>query len=46
MTLAPGETQAVRLLLRKPGNLADGEYRSHLLMQNVPKDAGVSIEQS
>ena len=46
VTLAPGETQAVRLLLRKPGNLADGEYRSHLLMQNVPKDAGVSIEQN
>jgi len=46
VTLAPGETQAVRLLLRKPANLADGEYRSHLLMQNVPKDAGVSIEQN
>lgn len=46
VTLGPGETQAVRLLLRKPGNLADGEYRSHLLMQNVPKDAGVSIEQN
>ncbi len=45
VTLKPGETQAVRLLLRKPGNLAAGEYRSHLMMQNVPKDAGVSIEQ-
>ena len=45
VTLKPGETQAVRLLLRKPGDLAAGEYRSHLLMQNVPKDAGLSIEQ-
>ncbi len=45
VTLRPGETQAVRLLLRKPGDLAAGEYRSHLLMQNVPKDAGISVEQ-
>lgn len=44
VTLKPGETQAVRLLLRKPAELEAGEYRSHLLMQNVPKDAGVSIE--
>ena len=34
--LAPGETQTVRLQLRKPENLADGEYRSHLLFQAMP----------
>ena len=45
VTLGPGEAQAVRLLLRKPGNLGEGEYRSHLMMQTVPKDAGISIEQ-
>lgn len=45
ITLKPGQTQAIRLLLRKPGNLDAGEYRSHLLMQNVPKDAGISVEQ-
>jgi uncharacterized cupredoxin-like copper-binding protein len=34
--LAPGETQNVRLQLRKPEGLADGEYRSHLVFQGVP----------
>lgn len=29
-TLKPGESQNVRILLRKPENLAPGEYRSHL----------------
>lgn len=28
--LKPGEDQMVRILLRKPRNLQDGEYRSHL----------------
>jgi P pilus assembly chaperone PapD len=34
--LDPGETQIVRLQLRKPENLPDGEYRSHLLLQGIP----------
>lgn len=34
--LEPGETQTVRLQLRKPEGLPDGEYRSHLLFQAVP----------
>lgn len=43
--LAPGGTQNIRLLLRKPAGLADGEYRSHLLIQSIPKDgAGQSVE--
>ncbi len=29
-TLAPGASQQVRLMLRTPSGLADGEYRSHL----------------
>lgn len=29
-TLAPKESQQVRMMLRMPGDLADGEYRSHL----------------
>ena len=37
INLAPGQSQVVRLLLRKPRGLADGEYRSHLLMQALPK---------
>ena len=30
VTLAPGERQQVRLALRRPADLASGEYRSHL----------------
>lgn len=30
VTVAPGSSQQVRLMLRKPKDLADGEYRSHL----------------
>jgi hypothetical protein len=31
ITLAPGTSQVVRILLRRPSDLAAGEYRSHLL---------------
>jgi len=34
--LKPGETQMVRFQLRKPENLPDGEYRSHVHFQAVP----------
>ena len=45
VTLKPGESQVVRLLLRKPADLADGEYRSHLKFEPVPPtEAGTSIE--
>ncbi len=36
VTLEAGETQKVKLLLRKPSDLADGEYRSHLQFQALP----------
>tara|TARA_R110001583_G_C5654777_1_gene409108 strand:+ start:1114 stop:1947 length:834 start_codon:yes stop_codon:yes gene_type:complete len=36
VTLAPNERQVIRLGLRKPKNLADGEYRSHLLLKALP----------
>lgn len=36
VTLQPGEAQSVRLLLRKPGDLPAGEYRSHLLFRAIP----------
>nr|WP_320133360.1 fimbria/pilus periplasmic chaperone [uncultured Holophaga sp.] len=36
VTLQPGEIQTVRLQVRKPENLPDGEYRSHLLMEAIP----------
>jgi len=44
VTLAPGQSQVVRLMVRKPANLADGEYRSHLLFQGIPPDTGKSVE--
>lgn len=34
--LAPNESQTLRLQMRKPADLPDGEYRSHLLFQNLP----------
>lgn len=46
ITLPPGKTQVVRILLRKPPNLPEGEYRSHLLFREVPSDASKSINKS
>lgn len=37
ITLEPGKPQTVRILYRRPANLQEGEYRSHLLFQQVPK---------
>jgi P pilus assembly chaperone PapD len=36
ITLEPGRPQTVRILYRRPANLQEGEYRSHLLFQQVP----------
>jgi len=50
VTLAPGDKQAIRIAVRKPAGLEDGEYRSHLLFKQLsdPKDyqdnpAGISL---
>lgn len=44
-TLAPGASQVVRIMTRKPADLAPGEYRSHLLFAKQPDPAGpTSIE--
>ncbi|MEO7496636.1 MAG: fimbria/pilus periplasmic chaperone [Massilia sp.] len=46
ITLEPGGAQTVRVMLRKPADLAEGEYRSHLQFDMVPEAAGgASIEQ-
>lgn len=39
--LKPKEAQSIRLMSRLPANAADGEYRSHVLIQEIPeaKDA-------
>ncbi len=46
VTLEPDVAQTIRLLLRKPGDLSPGEYRSHLMFQALPPEtAGEDIEQ-
>lgn len=43
--LQAGQTQSIRILLRKPPELPEGEYRSHMLIQAIPKEgAGQSVE--
>lgn len=45
VTLPPGTAQTVRIMLRKPAELAEGEYRSHLLFDKLPDVEGsASIE--
>ena len=54
ITVNPGESQVVRILLRKSPDLKDGEYRSHLVVRGQPKedapivsggdDKGVSVK--
>lgn len=47
VTIQPGSSQTVRILVRKPANLAAGEYRSHLQFDRVADTAGASsIEQA
>ncbi len=43
VTLPPGKPQRVRLLLRKPSNLKDGEYRSYLRFTAIPSANDRSI---
>ncbi|WP_120496723.1 molecular chaperone [Kiloniella sp. EL199] len=44
VTLKPGKPQTVRVLYRRPSGLEDGEYRSHLLFQQVPETAAVNSD--
>jgi len=45
VTLEPGQPQVIRLLLRKPRNLEEGEYRSHMLFQALPNPKESNVEQ-
>ena len=36
VTLQPGQSQTVRVSVRRPAGLADGEYRSHLQFERQP----------
>ncbi|OUR90581.1 hypothetical protein A9Q81_19040 [Gammaproteobacteria bacterium 42_54_T18] len=42
VTIGPGKYQRIKLRLRLPADLPDGEYRSHLLMKVV--DTGVTTD--
>jgi P pilus assembly chaperone PapD len=45
ITLAPGTTQTVRVMVRRPAGLQPGEYRSHLHFEKLPDPApGTSVE--
>ncbi|NVK54236.1 MAG: molecular chaperone [Alteromonadaceae bacterium] len=51
VTLKPGERQTIKVALRRPRDLAAGEYRSHLLFKALPnpkdeerKKAGTSMQ--
>jgi len=45
VTLKPGERQTVKLSVRRPARLADGEYRSHLLFKALPPPIALRDEQ-
>lgn len=45
VTLKPGETQTVRLMIKKSDSAKNGEYRSHLLFrEEAPADFGTNVE--
>jgi P pilus assembly chaperone PapD len=44
VTLAPGTSQTVRVMLRKPAELAAGEYRSHMHFEKLPDAVATSAE--
>lgn len=47
VTLQPGASQTVRISVRKPADLAPGEYRSHLQFDRVADSAGAAdLEQA
>lgn len=46
VTLQPGTSQIVRVMVRKPAELAPGEYRSHLHFQRMPESKGATSVES
>lgn len=43
VTIPPSGRQKIRLSLRRPPDLPDGEYRAHMIFQKLPKDGDPSI---
>lgn len=46
VVLQPGVAQAVRLQLRKPAELPDGEYRTHLIFKALPPTESTTAAQA
>lgn len=47
VTLAPGESQTIRVRVLAPPGLAAGEYRTHLTVATLPpEDSGLTAEQA
>lgn len=46
VTIEPGLRQTVRLAVRRPKDLAEGEYVSHLVFQEIPEPATVKAKSS
>ena len=42
--LPPGQSQVVRMVLRRPADMIKGEYRSHMLFQALPEPSSTSVE--
>jgi P pilus assembly chaperone PapD len=42
VSLKPGQRQTIRLMVNRPDNLADGDYHSHLLLEQIPIKKDVS----
>lgn len=45
VTLQPGQSQTIRLMLRKKRDMQPGEYRSHMMFQSLPDPSATDIEQ-
>lgn len=45
VTIPPEGRQKVRLSLRRPPDLADGEYRAHLVLQKLPNNSDIPREE-
>ena len=46
VTLKPNERQVIKLRLRRPRDLPEGEYRSHLLFKAIPPAVGKEDEKA
>lgn len=46
VTVEAGAFQKVRVMVRKPKDLKEGEYRTHLVFQSLPKQDGNSLDEN